>query len=103
MSDPETGIFVSELWRLRGELVAREHGGDAESAERSLRTALLIARGQEATLLQSRAGISLASYFAQRSQRDEAKDAIAQSGVNELPDKTSPEYIAANSLSAELG
>jgi len=103
MSDPETGIFVSELWRLRGELVAREHGGDAESAERSLRTALLIARGQEATLLQSRAGISLASYFAQRSRRDEAKDAIAQSGVNELPDKTSPEYIAANSLSAELG
>ena len=103
MSDPETGIFVSELWRLRGELVAREHGGDAESAERSLRTALLIARGQEATLLQSRAGISLASYFAQRARWDEARAAIAQSGVNDLPDRTSPEITAAKRLSAELG
>ena len=37
MSDPNTGIYVSELWRIRGELVARERGGDAALAEHSLR------------------------------------------------------------------
>ena len=80
MSDPETGIFVSELWRIRGELVARERGGDAALAERSLQGALRIARGQEATLLQSRAGISLARHFAERGRREEAKTALAEFG-----------------------
>jgi hypothetical protein len=33
MSDPQMGMFVSELWRIRGELVARERGGDTALAE----------------------------------------------------------------------
>jgi len=102
MSDPETGVFVSELWRIRGELVAREHGGDAALAERSLQTALRIASGQEATLLQSRAGISLAGHFAGRGRREEAKTALAGSGVSALADRAAPEIVAAEKLSAEL-
>lgn len=103
MSDAETGFFVSELWRIRGELVARERGGDAVLAERSLQTALRIARAQEATLLQSRAGISLARHFAERGRREEAKTALAESGVSALADRASPEIAAADRLSAELG
>jgi hypothetical protein len=103
MSDPEMGIYVSELWRIRGELVARERGGDAALAERSLLGALQIARGQEATLLQSRAGISLARYFAERGRREEAKTALAESGASALADRAAPEILAADRLSAELG
>ena len=80
MSDPQMGMFVSELWRIRGELIARERGGDTALAEHSLQGALRIARGQEATLLQSRAGISLARHFAERGRREEARTALAESG-----------------------
>jgi len=97
------GIYVSELWRIRGELVARERGGDAALAERFLLGALQIARGQEATLLQSRAGISLARHFAERGRRQEAKTALAESGVSALTDRAAPEIVAADRLSAELG
>jgi hypothetical protein len=103
MSDPEMGIYVSELWRIRGELVARERGGDVALAEHSLQGALRIARGQEATLLQSKAGISLARYLAERGRREEAKTALDRSGVSALADRATPEIVAADRLSAELG
>ena len=46
-SDPKIGMFVSELWRIRGELIARERGGDMALAEQSFQEALQIARGRE--------------------------------------------------------
>jgi class 3 adenylate cyclase len=102
-SDPQMGMFVSELWRIRGELVARERGGDTALAERHLQAALRIARGQEATLLQSRAGIALAPHFAERGRREEARTALADSGVSALADRSAPEIVAADKLSAVLG
>jgi hypothetical protein len=102
-SDPQTGMFVSELWRIRGEAAARERGGDTALAERSLQAALRIARGQEATLLQSRAGIALARHLAERGRREEAMTALAQSGVRTLPDRAAPEIVAADRLFAEVG
>jgi class 3 adenylate cyclase/ABC-type transport system involved in cytochrome c biogenesis ATPase subunit len=103
MSDPKLGMFVSELWRIRGELMARERGGDIAQAEHSLQEALRIARGQEATLLQSRAGIALAKYFAERGRREEARTALTKSGVRGLADRAAPEVVAADELSAALG
>jgi len=103
MSDPKLGMFVSELWRIRGELIARERGGDTALAEHSLREALRIACGQEAMLLQSRAGIALASHFAERGRREEARMALAECGASALADRASPEIVAANRLSAALG
>jgi hypothetical protein len=102
-SDPQRDMFVSELWRIRGELLARERGGDTALAERSLQTALQIARWQEATLLQSRAGIALASHFAERGRCEEARTALAESGVTSLADRAAPEIVAADRLSAMLG
>jgi hypothetical protein len=90
-SDPRRGMFVSELWRIRGELLARERGGDVALAERSLQTALQIARWQEAALLQSRAGIALASHLAKCGRREEARTALAESGVSSLADRAAPE------------
>jgi class 3 adenylate cyclase/ABC-type lipoprotein export system ATPase subunit len=103
MSDPKLGMFVSELWRIRGELIARERGVDMALAEHCLQEALRIARGQEATLLQSRAGIALASHFAERGRREEARTALATSGVGTLADRTAPEIVAAAEVSAALG
>ena len=103
MSEPKMGMFVSELWRIRGELIARERGGDMALAERSLQVALRIARGQEATLLQARAGIALARHFAESGRREEAQMALVESGVSALTDRTVPEIVAADSLSAALG
>ena len=102
MSDPKLGMFVSELWRIRGELIARERGGDMALAERLLQEALHIARGQEATLLQSRAGLALATHFAEHGRREEAMIALAESGVSVLADRTAPEIVAADRLSAAL-
>ena len=102
-SDPHRGMFVSELWRIRGELLARERGGDMALAERSLQTAMQIARWQEATLLQSRAGIALASHFSERGRCEEARTVLAESGVSSLADRAAPEIVAAERLSAGLG
>jgi hypothetical protein len=103
MSDPKLGMFVSELWRIRGELIARERGGDMAFAESSLQEALRIAHGQETPLLQSRAGIALASHFAERGRLEEARTSLAECGVSALADRTAPEVVAANRLSAALG
>ncbi len=103
VQDPETGVFISELWRIRGELAVRERGGDASQAQRDLQTALRIATAQKATLLQSRAAISLARHLAERDKRQEAKAALAVSGVSALADRAAPEIAAAQRLAAELG
>jgi class 3 adenylate cyclase/ABC-type lipoprotein export system ATPase subunit len=103
MSDPKLGMFVSELWRIRGELIARERRGDMALAERLLQEALHIARGQEATLLQSRAGLALARYLVEHGRREEARIALAQSGVSVLADRAAPEIVAADQLSAAVG
>jgi len=102
MSDPQTGMFVSELWRIRGELIAREHGSDRTLAERSLQVAFRIASGQEAALLQAKAGIALARHLAESGRRDEAGTALAESGVSAVADSAAPEIIAAAELSAAL-
>ena len=92
---PEVGMFMSELWRLRGELVEPE---DLALAEHCLRTALRIATAQQAGLLQARAGVSLARFFAARHRRDEARRALADSAVDRLPDLDAPEVLAAGEL-----
>jgi hypothetical protein len=102
-SDPQVGMFDSELWRIRGELIARERGGDTALAEDCLQTALRIARGQEATLLQARASIALARYLAEQGRREEARTALVEAGLGALPDRTAPEIAAADELSVLLG
>ena len=102
-NDPQLGMFVSELWRIRGELIAHERDGDAALAEHSLRAALRIARGQQATLLQSRAAIALARHLTERGRREQARTALAEAGVSSLADRTAPEILAAERLSVELG
>src|SRR5258706_79330 len=57
---PQTGIFVSELWRQRGELMLAGDRANPKAAEHDLRTALRIATAQRAVVFRLRAAIALA-------------------------------------------
>ena len=89
-STPEAGVFISELWRVRGELVLRQSAGNAPQAERYLATALHIATGQGAPVYQLRAATELARLLAQSGRRDEAKTVIDRASEKSLPEWNGP-------------
>src|SRR5262249_26532143 len=96
-------IFISELWRIRGELVLRHLGSDGGSeAERHLATALRIARNQNAPVYSLRAGISLAHLFAETGRRAEAKSTINSVAIDQLGDWNGPEAAIASRLLSNL-
>jgi class 3 adenylate cyclase/ABC-type lipoprotein export system ATPase subunit len=102
-STPEAGTFVSELWRIRGELLLRQSAGNAPQVESFLGTALRIATGQGAPVFQLRAGIALARLLAEAGRRDEAKIAIDQARVESLAEWNGPEIAVAAQLRSALG
>jgi hypothetical protein len=101
-STPETGIFISELWRIRGELLLRQSAGNSPQAERFLATALRIAEGQGAPVFQLRAGIPLARLLAEDGRRTEAKTLIDQAIAQSLSEWNGPEIAAAAQLRSHL-
>jgi hypothetical protein len=100
---PEVGAFVSELWRIRGELILRQSAGNAPQAERFLDTALRIATGQGALVYQLRAGIELARLLAEAGRRDEAKIVIDRASAESLTEWNGPEVAVAAQLRSALG
>jgi hypothetical protein len=102
-STPETGIFISELWRVRGELLLRQSAGNSTQAEGFLATAVRIAEGQGAPVYQLRAGIPLARLLAEDGRRAEAKMAIDRASAVNLPDWDGPEVAAAAQLRSHVG
>jgi class 3 adenylate cyclase/ABC-type lipoprotein export system ATPase subunit len=97
---PEVGMFMSELWRLRGELAERD---DPALAEGSLRTAFRIATTQRAALLHARAGLSLARWLGRQRRLEEADQVLTASGASGLPDRDAPEVAAATAMRTEWG
>jgi class 3 adenylate cyclase/ABC-type lipoprotein export system ATPase subunit len=102
-STPEAGVFISELWRVRGELVLRQSAGDAPQAERYLVTALRIATGQGAPVYQLRAATELARLLAETGRREEAKTVIDRASERSLPEWNGPEIAVAARLRSALG
>lgn len=79
--------YTAELWRLRGEILlvqndARHAVHDARrtqaEAEASFQQALLIARGQQAKMLELRAAISLSRLWQQQGKRHAARQLLAE-------------------------
>jgi class 3 adenylate cyclase/ABC-type lipoprotein export system ATPase subunit len=101
-STPEAGVFISELWRLRGEVILRQSAGNAPQAERFLGTALRIATGQGAPVFQLRAGIELARLLAEAGRRDEAKTVIDRASLKSLTEWHGPEIAVAAQLRSAL-
>lgn len=68
----------AELHRLKGQLLLRQTQPNSEEAERQFRTAIEVARGQQAKSWELRAATSLSRLLASRHRRDEARDLLAQ-------------------------
>jgi class 3 adenylate cyclase len=66
-------VVEAELHRLKGELLMIKAPGNMVEVEHCLRTAIDVARRQEARLFELRATVSLARLMANRGHRDEAR------------------------------
>jgi predicted ATPase len=71
-------LMKAELYRLKGELLFRQTQGNSGEAERWFRTAIDIARGQQAKSWELRAATSLSRLLASQHRRDEACTLLAE-------------------------
>jgi len=102
-STPERGPFVSELWRIRGEMALRQSAGNSGDAERFLGTALRIADKQGANVFRLNAGIPLARMLAEGGRREEAKSVLDHVNAIRLDEWDGPETAIAIRLRSDLG
>jgi class 3 adenylate cyclase len=100
---PEEGVFIPELWRIRGELLLRQSAGNAWEAERYLATAARIAARQGALVYGLRAGIMLSRLLAEQGRREEARTVLDRANANPLDEWEGPEVGIATQLRSELG
>ena len=101
-STPEVGSFISELWRIRGEMILRQSAANALQAEQYLATSLRIAHQQGAPIFQLRAAIPLARLLAERGQREEAKEVIERASAQSPAEWDGPEIASAAQLRVHL-
>jgi class 3 adenylate cyclase len=101
-STPEEGTFVSELWRLRGELVLRQSADNSPEAEHYLGIAARIACEQGAIPYLLRADSSLARLLAEGGRREEARTVLKDVVVGRPAEWEGPEIAAADQLWAAL-
>jgi predicted ATPase len=69
--------YVSELYRLKGELLLQQSEGKQAEAETCFQQAIAIAQNQQAKSLELRATTSLARLWQQQGKRQEAHDLLA--------------------------
>jgi hypothetical protein len=100
---PEDGVFIPELWRLRGELVLRQSAREAQQAEQYLGIATRVAAEQGAPVYRLRAGTGLARLLAEQGRRDEARAVLDGANVDPLDEWQGPELGIATQLRSELG
>jgi class 3 adenylate cyclase/ABC-type lipoprotein export system ATPase subunit len=101
-SAPERGPFISELWRVRGEMALRQSASNSQEAERCLRTALRIADEQGANVFRLNAGIPLARMLAEGGRREEAKSVLDHVNAIRLDEWDGPEIAIANQLRSNV-
>jgi class 3 adenylate cyclase len=101
-STPERGPFISELWRIRGEMALRQSAANFEEAGRFLRTALRIADEQGANVFRLNAGIPLARMLAEGGRREEAKSVLDHVNAIRLDEWDGPEVAIASQLRSSI-
>lgn len=101
-TSPERGPFISEIWRIRGEMLLRQSADNSPEAERVLRTALRIADEQGANVFRLRAGIPLALMLADKGRREQAKSVLDQINAVRLDEWDGPEVALASQLQSQL-
>jgi tetratricopeptide (TPR) repeat protein len=100
---PEVGPFISELWRIRGEMVLRQSANDSQEAERFFGTALRIADKQGAKVFYVKAAIPLARLLADGGRREDAKTVLDHAAAITLDEWDGPETAIASQLRSDLG
>jgi ATP/maltotriose-dependent transcriptional regulator MalT len=101
-ANPERGSFISEAWRVRGEMALRQSASNSQEAERFFGTALRIAADQGAPVFQLRAGIPLARLLAEGGRRDEAKSVLDDVNAIRLDEWDGPEIAIASELRSNI-
>ena len=101
-STPERGPFISELWRIRGEMALRQSATNSQDAERFFRTALRIADEQGAHVFRLNAGIPLARTIAEGGRREEAKSVLDHVNAIRLDEWDGPEIAIASQLRSNI-
>jgi class 3 adenylate cyclase len=100
---PEAGVFVPELWRIRGELMIKQSAANLPQAQKYLETSLRMTDQQDAPIYRLRTGMTLARLLAENSQLEEAKNVIGLVGAGIPEEWTGPETASYGQLKAELG
>jgi class 3 adenylate cyclase len=101
-SAPERGPFISELWRIRGEMALRQSAANSQDAERFFGTALRIADEQGANVFRLNAGIPLARMLAEGGRREEAKSVLDHLNAIRLDEWDGPEVAISNQLRSNI-
>jgi hypothetical protein len=101
-ANPERGSFISEAWRVRGEMALRQSASNSQEAERFFGTALRIATDQGAPVFQLHAGIPLARLLAEGGRRDEAKSVLDDVNAIRLDEWDGPEIAIASELRSNI-
>ena len=70
--------WEAELYRLKGELLLRQAGGQGGETETCLQYAFTVARRQQAKSLELRAAMSLAHLWQQQGKREEARQLLVE-------------------------
>ncbi len=76
--DGGESFYQGELHRIRGELILIEDAAKTSDAERLFRTAIDVARRQQARSFELRATMSLARLLAKQGRRDEARTMLSE-------------------------
>jgi hypothetical protein len=97
----QTGLFVSELWRQRGELRVCSDGTLDAAAERDLRIAIDIAQAQGAALFRLRGELSLARLLTRNRRAAEARTVLAAADASRMASEV-PEVAELRAATAAL-
>jgi predicted ATPase len=74
----EIRFYEAEAYRLKGELMLKQHASDVAEVQRCFQRAISIARKQSAKSWELRATMSLARLLAKQGKRDEARAVLAE-------------------------
>jgi len=97
LPDARRGIWVSELWRVRGELRGGERGAE------DLRTSYDIATAQGAGLYRLRAALALAAWQLENQRREDAARLLAEARLGDGVDKDISERRLLDELRTAAG
>ena len=98
----EIGLFVPELWRMKGELTLATAAGERAAARAAFERAATMAAGQGAFLLQLRAETGLARLLAESGERALALTRLAPVLARFTEDRDQADVAAAVRLHAQL-